>query len=355
MGKFITRLLLSLGFFLLSFLLILVAKEAPDFLFSFYPELCRKAHTALSNITSFVPFGLWEAGLALGLLLDLILLIRAFTKKHFWRWLAGQLLVLSIGVFLFVSLYGLNYYAPTIAQQMELPEKTYTVQELKEATLYYRDMAQQAAREVDRDEGGFFLPGEFSELAEEAGRSFAPLAEDYACFDGSKARVKYLLSSPILAKTGTTGLFVCFTGESGVSKLCYEIQQPHTMCHEAAHRLGFAREDEANFAAFLACCASDRPDFRYSGYSHAFVSCYNALYAADPESARKVWEGCSELLRNDLLRANDHYAALRNETAEKISDTVYDGYLKSFSVAEGRQSYGKVADLLLIWYFEEIL
>ena len=31
---------------------------------------------------------------------------------------------------------------------------------------------------------------------------------------------------------------------------------------------------------------------------------------------------------------------------------VYDTYLKSFSVEEGVQSYGEVADLLLIWYFE---
>lgn len=355
MGKTFSRIMVSISFFLFSFLLVFLANVAPDFFFSFYPDFCRKVHMALSNIASVVPFSLWEIGLGLGILLEIIYFARCLGGGRLLRFAATQVLVFSIGLFLFLSLYGLNYYGPTISEKMELPEKSYSVQELQKATVYYRNKAQQAAREVDRDESGFLLPEEFSVLAKEAGTSFVPLAKDYECFEGSKAPVKRLLTSPLLAKTGTTGLFVCFTGESGVSTQCYEIQKPHTMCHEVAHRLGFAREDEANFAAFLACCKSDRADFRYSGYSHAFINCYNALYAADPESARKVWNGCSEQLRKDLLRANDHYAALRNETAEKISDAVYDGYLKSFSVAEGNQSYSKVADLLLIWYFEEIL
>ena len=42
------------------------------------------------------------------------------------------------------------------------------------------------------------------------------------------------------------------------------------------------------------------------------------------------------------------------ETAAELSDKVYDTYLKSFSVKSGVQSYGEVADLLLVWYFERL-
>lgn len=354
MLKSISRLLVAAGFLLLTALMILAAREAPEFVFSFYPEFSRKALTALSNIASCVPFALWEVALVAFLLGSLISMIHAISKKHFVRWIMGEILTLSVGVFLFVGLWGLNYYAPSMNQRMGIAEENYTVQQLKEATLYYRNMAEQAAREVDRDEDGFFLPDEFDALAQEAGGSFAPLAKDYECFDGSKARVKYLLSSPLMAKTGTTGIFICLTGESSVSKLTYDISMPYTMCHEVGHRLGFAREDEANFAAFLACSESDRPDFRYSGYFNAFSYCYNALYKADPESARQVWQEASALLRNDLLRENNHYEALRNEKASEVSDAVYDSYLKGFSIQEGVQSYGQVTDLLLVWYFKEI-
>lgn len=354
MLKSVSRLISAVGFLILTVLLVLGAKFLPELVFAFYPEFSRKALTALSNITALVPFALWELLLGALVLWFVISLIRAICKGRCVRWLMGVVLVLSVGVFLFMGLWGLNYYAPSVNERMGIPEKQYTVEELKEATLYYLDMANASAREVDRDEDGFYLAAELEELSVEAGRSFVPLSEDYECFDGSKARVKYLLSSPLMAKTGTTGVFVCLTGESSVSTLTYEISVPYTMCHEAAHRLGFAREDEANFAAFLACCESDRADFRYSGYYHAFLYCYNALYEADPEAAREVWNEVSETLYEDMSRASIHYEALRDETASKVSDAVYDTYLKGFSVSEGVQSYGQVTDLLLVWYFEEL-
>ncbi len=354
MLKSISRLLTALGFLILTVLMVLGAKYLPETVFSFYPEFSRKALTALSNITAFVPFALWEVLLGALILWFVISLIRAICKGRFVRWGMGVVLVLSVGAFLFVGLWGLNYFAPSMNQRMGIADEQYTAQELKEATFYYLDMANEMARQVDRDEDGFYLAADFEELAAEAGRSFVPLSEDYECFDGSKARVKYLLTSPLMAKAGTTGVFICLTGESSVSTLTYEISLPYTMCHEAAHRLGFAREDEANFAAFLACCESQRADFRYSGYYQAFIYCYNALYAADPEAAREVWGQVSQTLYEDLSRGNTHNEALRDETVSKVSDAVYDTYLKGFSVAEGVQSYGQVTDLLLVWYFEEL-
>jgi hypothetical protein len=62
---------------------------------------------------------------------------------------------------------------------------------------------------------------------------------------------------------------------------------PFTMCHEVAHRLGIASEREANFAAFLACTASDDVRFVYAGDYSAFCYCFNALYRADPERAQQ--------------------------------------------------------------------
>ncbi len=354
MLRSISRLLSSAGFIILTVLMVLGAKYLPQVVFSFYPDFSAKAMTALSNITSFVPFTLWEILLVLLLLWGIVSFIRAIRRARCVRWLMGVVLVFSLGAFLYVGLWGLNYYAPSMNARMGLPEKQYTAAQLKEAALYYRDMANAAARDTDRDENGFFLCADWDELAREAGKSYVPLTEDYPCFQGSKAKVKYLLSGPLMAKTGTTGVFLCLTGESGVSKLTYEVSIPFTMCHEAAHRLGFAREDEANFAAFLACTASEREDFRYSGYYNAFLYCYNALYDADPESARAVWDGLSETVKNDLRRGSTHYASLRNETASKVTDAVYDGYLKTFSVQEGAASYGMVTDLLLVWYFEEL-
>ena len=126
------------------------------------------------------------------------------------------------------------------------------------------------------------------------------------------------------------------------------------MCHEIGHRMAFARENEANFAAFLACSVSEREVFRYSGYYSAFIYCYNALYRADPEAALEVWSDASAGLKADAAAARAHYDEVENEKVSKATYQIYDSYLKAFSVESGKQSYGEVVDLLTAWYYAEV-
>lgn len=46
----------------------------------------------------------------------------------------------------------------------------------------------------------------------------------------------------------------------------YAATIPFNMCHEVAHLLAIAVENEANFAGYLACEYSGDPVFQYSGY-----------------------------------------------------------------------------------------
>ena len=160
---------------------------------------------------------------------------------------------------------------------------------------------------------------------------------------------KLALTATLMGKTGYTGITVCLTGESCVSPTTFPVSQPFTMCHEMGHRMALAREDEANFAGFLACDASPDVDFRYSGYYNAFKYCYNSLYEVNADAASQVWAGVCPELAADNGAAVKHYEALEDETAVKVADTVYDGYLKTFSVESGVQSYGEVTDLLIAW------
>lgn len=352
MVKSLTRYIISAVLLLLTAVLLLTANHLQSAFFALYTPISQGILAFLGRVTGKLPFPLWEILAVLLLLWLIISLIRALVRKKFFRWLSGVVLVLSIGVTAFVGIWGLNYYAPSLTQRMGLPEKQYTVSQLSEAACYYRDMANKTGGVMPRDEAGAVIPGEFSLLSASAADCFAPLAANYDCFIPTDTGVKALLSSPLLAKTGTTGMFLCLTGESGVSTHTYPVSLPFTMCHEISHRMAIAREDEANFAAFLACCESDRAEFQYAGYYNAFLYCYNALYKEDPQAAAKVWEGLEEAVADDMHRATRHYQSLRNETAAAVTDRVYDGYLKSFSVEEGVQSYGAVADLLLIWYFE---
>ena len=354
MIKPLRRLISSAAFLVLTGLMIFAAKKWSALVFAFYPKLSRKILAFLADLTAPIPVPVWElavCALAVWLVVSLILSLR---KSHFLRWLTGVLEIVCAGVFLFVAIWGLNYFAPPMQERLGFEVGQYTAAELREATEYYLAQANAASKEVARGDDGVMLPGDFADLSVHAGDGYQTLAETMPCFDGSTVRVKKLLSSKFMGATGTTGIFIAFTGESSVSSTTFTTSLPFTMCHEIGHRMAFAREDEANFAAFLACSVSDRADFRYSGYYLAFVYCYNALYRVDRDAANEVWQTTSPEIQADAAASRAHYQTVENDKVSEATGKVYDTYLKAFDVKSGRQSYGEVVDLLTGWYYSEV-
>ena len=349
----IGRLILSAVFLLLSAALAAVAIYMPEFFFSFYTDFSKNTLAFLSGVTAPFPFAVWEVLLALIVLLALYFLVRNLAqKKGFFCWLAGVILLVSILVFGFVGLWGLNHFAPPVADRVGLQVTGYTRDQLIATTKYMADQAGYWAGQVERNENGD-LAIDFPAMAKQAAEGYGVLAKTNDFFSGSNAQVKRLLVDEAFSYMGITGIFVPFTGESGVNPGTYNASIPFTMCHELAHRLTVAPEDEANFCAFLACKASSSPAFQYSGWYSAFVYTYNALHKADRDAASQVWNGMTERLKQDCRNANTHYDQYEGEVqeaAQKVNDT----YLKVFQEESGVQSYGEVADLLIAWYLQQV-
>ena len=324
-----------------------------DLLFPLCRDLSKKAMNFLADLTGKLPFAVWEVLVALLAAAFLAWLVYVIIKKKpFLNWLGWLLRLLSLAVFLFVFLWGLNHYAPPISETLGLDIRESTEEELTAATKYYMSTAEYYAELMNRNEDGSLTDRDFAELAAIAGESFTALGEQYPLFQCSTAPVKKAsLTRLIFDYTGTTGLFVCFTGESTVSPDTYAASLPHTMCHEVAHRCGVAGEDEANFAAFLACVESEDLRFCYSGWYSAFIYCYNALYKENKTAALALWSDDTALLQADCHGANVHYEPYEGkvqDAATKVNDT----YLKVFSEESGVQSYGEAADYLIAWYRE---
>ena len=187
-------------------------------------------------------------------------------------------------------------------------------------------------------------------MSEEAAASYGRLAEYDERFALSSPRVKPLLVSEAFAYMGTTGVFVCLTGEASVSTETFALSQPFTICHELGHSLAVAREDEANYLAFLACRASQSDLFHYSGYYSAFIYCYNALYEESPSKARSLWDRCSEEVLHDCNVQIEHNKQYEGKV-QQAAQAVNDAYLKTFDEA-GVKSYGLVVDYLIAEYLK---
>ncbi len=336
----------------LTALSVLLAKLAPKFWFSFYTDFSRGAMRFLGAITGWIPFPLWEILLILLVLAIPVGLIVAIKQRRVLGWLTALLEGILLLVFLFVGLWGLNHFAPGLDKQIGLEVKPYTTSQITAAAKYYAEQADYYAALVDRDENGDVIFPEFSEMNRLAAEGYKALGAELPRLSDPVGKVKPLLFSDAFAYMGTTGIFICFTGEAGVSTSTYIVDQPFTICHEMSHSLAFAAEDEANYCAFLACRASDSPVLNYSGYYSAFFYCYNALKKQDAKAAEKLWKYCSDQLKHDSASQYAHdqqYEGPVQSTVQKAND----GYLKTFQQEEGVQSYGLVADYLIADYLQQ--
>ena len=349
----IGRLLLSAIFLVLTVLLVLAAKYAPALVFSVYPAFSRKALSLISSVTSAIPLAVWEILAGLAVLWLLYTFVCIFTRRRsILCWLAGIVLAVCVGVFVFVALWGLNHFGPSVGEELNLSVREYTKQELTQATKYYADQVNRLSAGVSRDTQGLSHFEDFDALAKKAGEGYDALAARYELFTGSHDPVKKLTTWRMFSQFGITGIFICFTAESCVNPDTYEVWLPFTMCHELAHRQTVAAEDGANFCAYLACMENSSPEFQYSGAIAAYVYCHNALYKADKMAAGEIWNTLADGVRADIQAANTHYAQYEGkvqDAATKVNDT----YLKAFSEESGVQSYGEAADLLIAWYLQK--
>jgi len=327
-----------------------------------YPYVIRTLQDILAQWTAPVEFPVWQLlAVFLGALVLASLVLMIILKWNPIQWLGWVIAVFS-GIFmLHTLLWGLNYYAGDLAEDMRLEVSTYTLDELTEATEYYRDMANILAEDVKRDEKGNVKFASFAELAKKAGEGFEILTYDhhYPIFAGCKLPVKELGWADMYTSMGITGVTFGLTGEAAVNPQIPDVTLPFTMAHEMAHRMCIANERDANFTGFLACSVHSDPEFRYSGFFMAYRYCYNALASvnspAAAAAAARVKDGTSQLLEQDMRYYDQFFTSRKDKAATNLADTLNDAYLKASGDKAGIASYGQVCDLLVNWHIQTVV
>ena len=345
-----------------SWALIAFAKAHTALIDMVYPYVTRMLQTLLAEWSSGVSFCLWQffaIALVVGVLTTIVLAIVL-------RWNLIQLVgwytaAASLIFFLHMAGYGLNGYSGPISDDIRLRVTEYSLSELEEATVYYRDQANELAAQIGRNASGDPVYPEFSELAAQAEAGFDSLVYDnnYSIFAGSTLPVKELGWADMYTSMGITGFTMSLTGEAAVNPQTPVVSMPFTMCHEMAHRMCIATESDANLAAFLACHANPSIEYQYSAYFMAYKYCYNALAqlgtVESQEALQRVKSGLSENLYRDLVSYNEFFAAKQNEKATQVADTVNNAYINVQGDDRGIASYDDVCVLLVSWHIQNIV
>jgi len=327
-----------------------------------YPYVTRTVQGFLSVWSGGTDLLLWQVALVvmvLALVTSIVLMI--LLRWNPIQWGGWVVAAVATVYFLHTCLYGLNYHAGPLAADVRLEVTEYTLQELEDATIYFRDNANALALEMTRDSKGNLKFADFETLAAQAGEGFDTLTyeDSFPVFAGDLSPVKKLGFSEMYSSMGITGITIPLTGEAAVNPEIPDVSLPFTMCHEMAHRMCIAVERDANFAGFLACHANSDVQFRYSAYYMAFRYCYGALASVgSPEAAAaaaRIYSGVNDMLKRDLRSYDKFFEDRMDEPATELADTVNDTYIKTSGDEAGVSSYGQVCDLLVSWHIQEIV
>ena len=266
---------------------------------------------------------------------------KEYTDREFW-WSQGSMLALTASILLslYLALYGLPCMRTPVIDVMYDGEKTSDTDMLYEMTLHIV----QEANENRKLAGEF----DFEDTASKIKTAFETSTDKYDYLKGKPSRPKKSLFSVPLSYLSITGIYMPFTAEAHISTDNPDFVIPFTMAHEMAHSTFVAREDEANFFAYLICMETDDALIEYSANFEAMIYCINALYEVSPEKCEHVVQTMSEGVLEDL-RINIKHIDSYEGTSTKIGEFVNDIHLK-LSGQEGTESYNLVVELLLKWY-----
>ena len=327
-----------------------------------YPYVIRTLQGILAEWSGSVDFLLWQllaVALAVVVLASLVVVI--VTKRSVIGWGGWVLSAVSFVYLLHTLMWGLNYHAGPLSEDIRMEVAQYTLEELTDAAEYYRDRANVLSQQVKRDANSNVAYPDFDTMASRAYMGFQRLVYDrsYPIFAGSTLPVKKLGWADMYTSMGITGVTFGITGEAAVNPQIPQVLLPFTMCHEMAHRMCIASERDANFAAFLACSVHPDLEFEYSAYFMAYRYCYNAIAAvqtvAAVQAASDLAAGAGEYLRRDLVNYDNFFRTNQDEAATTIANNANDAYLRTSGDTAGIASYSQVCDLLVNWHIQEVV
>lgn len=260
-------------------------------------------------------------------------------------WVPGSAMLI------FLLIWGLNYQREPLAEKLGFSGRTANDEQLKMISETIVNGVNSNYEEshsvlaIDGSPSGRPGRAQIYQLIESAYQQESLLGD---AGSGRFGPPKPIYFSSILSRLGLSGFYVPFTGEPHFNAAQPDFDLPYVIAHEKAHQRGFAREDEANFVAFVVCVNSTDPFVRYSGYLNA-LRVVGGFVTSDPEFYKTLFERIGEGVRNDL-RARAAFWERTEGRARVVAYRVNNSYLKANRIESGSQSYSEDIALIIGYY-----
>ena len=357
LGSFLEKAMKAWSWVLLILLVILIKFSSlyPGFIEKYYSDgvypVISKAQRFLFG---WLPFSIGDLIYGFFILVMLVKtwqLIRVIFKKRFDRpyFLSGlkQVIFFFLLVYVFFYLFwGLNYSRKGIAQQLDLKMDRYTPPQLDTLTRILEQRLNHYASLVDpQQKDSFYKKRNLFRESEEAYRIGS---RQYFFLKYQPRSIKPSIFSYAGNVLGFQGYYNPFSGEGQVNTTIPVFMQPFVACHEIGHQVGYGKENEANFAGFLACRLHPSPVFRYSVYFDMYNYAINELYRADSAKAKQYLDSLHPQVKRDYAEMRRFFRKYKNPV-EPVITWFYDKYLEANNQPAGKRTYSQVVAFLIAY------
>jgi hypothetical protein len=248
-------------------------------------------------------------------------------------------------------LWGLNYYRQPLHESIGIDYK-YTTEELVSTTQRLIEKSNALHRELGYpDSTKIDLPYSQVEIFEMADEGYQNLANTYPKLAYTPPSIKKSGWSLGLTYMGYSGYYNPFSGEAQVNNLIKTYKFPVVSCHEMAHQVGYAAENEANFIATLATINNKNPYIQYAGYIFALRYCINEIARRDMATYEALLPTINFGILESYREMREFWSSYENPF-EVISKHFYNYFLKANNQAKGIMSYSYMV-ALVVNYFED--
>ena len=271
-------------------------------------------------------------------------LLRLLAKRQVKEYLSWILfrkyikLVLWIYI-IFNIFWGLNYNRQGIAHQLGLNVQKYSAADVLELTSALQPQLNFYAAQVDSLKRLALNNNKI--LFGEGIAAYRKISQQYAFLNYKRQSIKASLFSPVGHLFGFTGYYNPFSGEAQIKTSVPVFVKPFILCHEMAHQLGYAKENEANMVAFLSGRVSDNVEFRYSAYYDAYLYAIRELIRYDTTQFKQLRKTVHPQFKKDYRTYLDYLYNSQNIVEPLMSD-FYDRYLKLNNQPRGKATYNEV-------------
>ena len=253
--------------------------------------------------------------------------------------------VISITIFLFYSLWGLNYFKTPLLSKLDIGEIKYEslqttldrlIDDVNEAHLILGD------EDTTLENLEFDKENIISELKLDNINKFDKIST-------TKFAKKSIIPKIFLYQ-GVSGYINPFTLEAIVVEEIPSIDFSITVLHEQAHQLGYAAEEDANFLAFISSINNQDPLIKYSGYVFGLSYLLNEIQINHNDDLSSFTDKINSGIIEDINSRRKFWQKYSNNIINSLQNILYDFYLKSNNQKAGIASYSRIVNHIINYY-----